>query len=70
MLKGSKSYYINVSQVLGITAAGVLAWKAIRLEEAKAGIQHRTVGEVVRDDVDRVRTWWNKNVTYKTYKHY
>lgn len=69
MFRGSKNYYINVGQVLGITVAGILGWKAIRLEEAKAGIQHKSVKEVLQEDVMRVHGWWNENIRYKMYQH-
>lgn len=69
MFKGSKSYYVNVGQTLGIISAAYLGWRALRLEEAKAGIQHKTVKEVVQEDVVRARNWWNENVRYRMYQH-
>ena len=69
MLK-NKYYYVNVSQTLGVLCAGVLAWKAIRLEEAKAGIQHKTIREVVAEDVSRIRDFFGRHTTYRQYRHY
>lgn len=67
---GHTSYYVNVAQTLGIVGGLVLGWKALRVEEAKAGIQHRTVKEVIVDDVRRVQRWYSDNFgTTKMYRH-
>lgn len=64
------SYYINVAQTLGIVGGLMLGFKAIRLEEAKAGIEHRQVKEVIVDDVRRVKQWWSDNFgPTKMYRH-
>lgn len=65
------SYYINVAQTLGIVGGLMLGFKALRVEEAKAGIQHRTVKEVIVDDVRRVKNWYSDNFgATKMYQHY
>ena len=65
------SYYVNVGQVLGIVGGLVLGWKALRIEEAKAGIEHRSVQEVIVDDIRRVRNWYSDNFgATKQYPHY
>lgn len=68
---GHTSYYVNVAQTLGIVGGLILGFKALRVEEAKAGIQHRTVKEVIVDDVRRVKTWWSDNFgNTRMYQHY
>lgn len=68
---GHTSYYVNVAQTLGIVGGLMLGWKALRVEEAKAGIQHRTVKEVIVDDVRRVKAWYSDNFgATKQYRHY
>lgn len=65
------SYYINVGQVLGIAGGLFLGWKALRLEEQKAGIQHRPIKDVITDDVRRVKNWYSDNFgNTKQYRHY
>ncbi len=68
---GRVSYYVNVGQTLGIIGGLILGAKAIKLEEAKAGIQHRSIKEVIVDDVRRVRTWYADNFgSTRQYPHY
>ncbi len=64
------SFYINVGQTIGIVGGLILGFKAIRLEEAKAGIQRRPIKEVIADDVNRVRQWYYDNFKYRQYPHY
>lgn len=68
---GHVSWYVNVGQTLGIVGGLILGFKAIRMEEAKAGIQRRTVKEVVTDDIQRVRRWYSDNFgATRQYRHY
>lgn len=66
---GHVSWYVNVGQVLGIVGGLALGFRAIRLEEEKAGIEHRTVKEVINEDVCRVRQWYYDNFKYRQYPH-
>ena len=68
-LSGHTSYYINVGQTIGIVGALILCWRALKLEEAKAGIEHRSVREVISDDIRKAQDWYYKNVAYKQYRH-
>lgn len=68
-LSGHTSYYINVGQTIGVIGALVLGWKALKIEEAKAGIEHRTVREVISDDISKMQDWYYKNIAYKQYTH-
>ena len=63
------SWYVNVAQTIGITGGLLLGFRALRLEERKAGIEHRSVKEVIAEDVRRVRNWWEDNFRYKQYTH-
>jgi hypothetical protein len=69
MAKPQVSYYINVAQTLGITGGLLLGFRALRLEERRAGIERRPVKEVITEDVRRVRNWWEDNFRYKQYTH-
>ena len=65
------SYYVNVGQVVGVVGALALGFRAIALEERKAGIQRRPVKEVFYEDVARVRNWWTDNFGHtRQYRHY
>ena len=66
---GHVSYSVNVGQVLGIAGGLLLGFRAIRLEEEKAGIQRRSVKEVINEDVCRVRQWYYDNFKYRQYQH-
>ena len=68
-ITGHTSYYVNVAQTIGIVGGVVLGFKALRIEEAKAGIEHRPIKEVVQDDILRVKNWYYDNFTYKQYPH-
>lgn len=65
-MSNHRSYYINVGQILGIGAAGYLGWRALRLEEQKAGIQHRKISDVISDDIQKVRNWWTDTFVYRS----
>lgn len=68
---GHTSYYVNVGQTIGIVGGLVLGFKALRVEEAKAGIQHRPVKDIIADDIRRVRNWYSDNFgNTKQYRHY
>ncbi len=68
---GHTSYYINVGQTIGIIGGLVLGFKALRVEEAKAGIQRRPLKDVLVDDVRRVQRWWSDNFgPTKMYTHH
>ena len=64
-MSNHRSYYINVGQILGLGVTGYLGWRALRLEEAKAGIQHRPVMEVIKDDARKFRNWWTDTFVYR-----
>lgn len=64
-MSSHRSYYINVGQIIGILGAGYLGWKALRLEEQKAGIQRRKISEVISDDARKVRNWWTDTFVYR-----
>lgn len=64
------SYYVNVGQTIGIIGGLILGFKALRVEEAKAGIERRPIKEVIHDDILRVRNWYYDNFAYKQYPHY
>lgn len=66
---GHTSYYVNVGQTIGIVGGLILGFKALRVEEAKAGIQHRPIKEVINDDILRVKNWYYNNFAYKQYTH-
>lgn len=70
MAKPQVSWYVNVGQVLGIVGGLTLGFRALRLEEKKAGIERRSVKEVIQDDVERVKNWYYDNVKYKQYTHH
>lgn len=64
-------FYVNVAQTIGVVGGLVLGFKAIRLEEEKAGISHKPIKEVVEEDVRRVRNWYINNFGYgRMYRHY
>ncbi len=70
MANNRAHYYINVAQTIGIVGGLVLGFKALRVEETKAGIEHRPVKEVIIDDVCRVKKWWSDNFgPTKMYRH-
>ena len=68
---GHVSYYINVGQTIGVIGGLILGYKAIRLEEAKAGIAKRPIHEVLIEDARRVKNWYYDNFgPYRQYPHY
>jgi len=69
MAKPQVHWYVNVGQTLGIAGGLLLGWKALRVEEAKAGVEHRSVKEVLLDDVERVKQWYYDNFKYRQYTH-
>ncbi len=48
------SYYVNVPQTLGVITAGVCAWRWIKMEEAKAGIEDRPVIDLIKEDGSKI----------------
>lgn len=65
------SFYVNVGQTIGIIGGLFLGFRALRVEEAKAGIQHRPIKEVIHDDIVRVQHWYSDNFgATKQYRHY
>ena len=65
------SLYINVGQTIGIVGGLILGFRAIRLEEAKAGIAKRPFVEVLKEDFRRVRNFYEDNFGYyRQYPHY
>lgn len=63
------SYYVNLSHLAAIAAGTYLGIRWLRVEEAKAGIQQRSMLEVITDDIGAARRWWNNNVAYRQYRH-
>lgn len=71
MKSNHTSYYVNVGQTIGIIGGLILGFKALRVEETKAGIEHRSVKEVICEDINRVKGWWSDNFgSTRQYKHY
>lgn len=70
MARPHVSWYVNVGQVLGIVGGLTLGFKALRVEEAKAGIQRRSVKEVIQDDIERIKNWYYDNFKYRQYTHH
>lgn len=70
MARPQVSWYINVAQTLGIIGGLTLGFRALRLEEKKAGIERRSVKEVIQDDVMRIRNWYYDNFKYRQYTHH
>lgn len=70
MARPQISWYVNVAQTLGIAGGLVLGFKALRVEEAKAGIQHKTIKEVLQEDILRVKNWYYDNFKYRQYMHH
>lgn len=67
---GHTSYYINVGQTIGIVGGLILGFKALRVEETKAGIQRRPLKDVVVDDIRRVKNWYSDNFgSRRMYQH-
>ncbi len=67
---GHTSYYVNVGQTIGIVGGLILGFKALRVEEAKAGIEHRPLKDVIVDDVRRVKSWYSDNFgATRMYQH-
>lgn len=66
---GHISWYINIGQTLGIAAAAYLGARFLKLEEHKAGMQRRSLKDVVLDDVAAVREKWY-DFRYRQYRHY
>lgn len=70
MARPKVSWYVNVGQTLGIIGGLTLGFRALKLEEKKAGIQHRSVKEVVKEDVMRIKNWYYDNFKYRQYTHH
>lgn len=70
MAKPQVSYYVNVAQTIVVTGGLILGFKALRLEEKKAGIKNRPINEVISEDVRRVRNWVEDKFLYKQYTHH
>ena len=67
---GHTSWYVNVGQTIGVVGGLILGFKALRVEEAKAGIQHRPIKDVIVDDIRRVRNWYSDNFgNTRQYRH-
>lgn len=66
------SYYVNVGQIVAILGGLALGNRVIRLEEAKAGIEHRSIMEVIHDDVKKVGDWCDRTFGRKPkmYRHW
>lgn len=68
---GHVSWYVNVGQTIGLIGGLILGFKALKVEEAKAGIESRPIKEVILDDVQRVRRWYSDNFgPTRQYRHY
>lgn len=66
------SYYINVGQVVAIIGGLALGDRILRLEEAKAGIERRSVLEVIHDDAVKAKDWIDTTLGRKPkmYRHW
>lgn len=69
-MSNHRQYYINVGQVLGIVGGLIVANRALRLEETKAGIEHRPIKEIIANDVLKVRKWFEDTFLYRQYTHH
>lgn len=63
------SYYVNVGQTIGVVGAIILGWRALKVEEAKAGIQQRSVVDILKDDACRIQQWYDKTFGPRMYRH-
>lgn len=70
MARPQVSWYVNVGQTLGIIGGLTLGFRALRLEEKKAGIEHRSVKEIIQEDVMRIKNWYYDNFQYRQYTHH
>ena len=61
--------YINVSQTLGIGTILYLGARYLKLAEHRAGMEKRTIKEVIGDDISRLREKYY-NFRYRQYRHY
>ena len=70
-LTGHTSYYVNVGQTIGIVGGLILGFRALRVEEAKAGIEKRPIKEILIEDALRVKRWYSENFgATRMYQHY
>lgn len=51
------SYYVNLSTFVGVVGSIYLGVRALALEEAKAGIEHRPFLDIVKEDCTKVKDW-------------
>ena len=58
------SHYINWGQVLTVGVGGYLAARALKLEEFKAGMEHKPLTQVIAEDAAKVKDWWHTNVRF------
>lgn len=66
------SYYVNLSTLAGVIGSVYVATRALALEEAKAGIEHKPLMDIVKEDVEKVRNWAGRTFsrTPKMYRHF
>lgn len=66
------SYYVNLSTLAGVLGSVYVATRALALEEAKAGIEHRPLTEIMKEDFTKVKDWAGRTFgkTPKMYRHF
>lgn len=66
------SYYVNLSTLAGVIGSVYVATRAIALEEAKAGIEHRPLWDIVKEDCTKVKDWAGRTFsrTPRMYRHF
>ncbi len=52
------SHYINWGQMFTVATGGYLALRALKLEEYKAGMQRKPLGEVLKEDGEKIASWF------------
>ncbi len=64
------SYYVNVGQVSAVVGAVLFGLKALDLEAQKAGVEQRSLAEIIQQDIVRARKWFGDKFLYRQYRHY
>lgn len=52
------SHYINWGQIFTVATGGYLALRALKLEEFKAGMEHKPLTEVLKEDGEKITSWF------------
>ena len=68
-LMAKPQVYINVSQTLGIGTLLYLGARYLKLAEHRAGMERRSIRQVISDDISRLREKYD-NFRYRQYRHF